>query len=128
MPNPLKIEKRILLFNSFQKSFITKQLKEQLHLKVLKTEQMFIKIFASGEPTLQNLEVFEVKMTNVENLNYNIINVLAVPLICTPLFPVDTERKLNVHKTFRRCPAHLLNVLCTFNLRSVSTGVFSYWI
>ena len=32
---------------------------------------------------------------------------------------VDTGRKLNVHKTFRRC---LLNVLCTFNLRSVSTG------
>ena len=33
--------------------------------------------------------------------------------------PVDTERKLNVHKTFRRRP---LNVLCTFNLYPVSTG------
>ena len=31
-------------------------------------------------------------------------------------FPVDTGRKLNVHKTFRRCPGRLLNVLCTFNL------------
>ena len=36
--------------------------------------------------------------------------------------PVDTGRKLNVHKTFRRRPGRLLNVLCTFNLRSVSTG------
>ena len=36
--------------------------------------------------------------------------------------PVDTGRKLNVHKTFRRCPGRLLNVLCTFNLRPVSTG------
>ena len=36
--------------------------------------------------------------------------------------PVDTGRKLNVHKTFRRRPGCLLNVLCTFNLRSVSTG------
>ena len=36
--------------------------------------------------------------------------------------PVDTERKLNVHKTFRRRPGRLLNVLCTFNLRPVSTG------
>ena len=36
--------------------------------------------------------------------------------------PVDTGRKLNVHKTFRRRPGHLLNVLCTFNLRPVSTG------
>ena len=36
--------------------------------------------------------------------------------------PVDTGRKLNVHKTFRRRPGRFLNVLCTFNLRLVSTG------
>ena len=36
---------------------------------------------------------------------------------------VDTRRKLNVHKTFRRCPGRLLNVLCTFNLSPVSTRV-----
>ena len=36
--------------------------------------------------------------------------------------PVDTGRKLNVHKTFRRRTGRLLNVLCTFNLRSMSTG------
>ena len=38
------------------------------------------------------------------------------------LSPLDTGRKLNVHKTFRRRPGRLLNVLCTFNLRPVSTG------
>ena len=36
--------------------------------------------------------------------------------------PVDTGRKLNVHKMFRRRPGRLLNVLCTFNLCPVSTG------
>ena len=36
-------------------------------------------------------------------------------------FPVDTGRKVNIHKTFRR-RRRLLNVLCTFNLRPVSTG------
>ena len=36
--------------------------------------------------------------------------------------PVDTGRKLNVHKTFKRRPGRLLKVLCTFNLRPVSTG------
>ena len=36
--------------------------------------------------------------------------------------PVDTGRKLNVHKTFRGRPGHLLNVLCTLNLRPGSTG------
>ena len=38
-------------------------------------------------------------------------------------FAVDTGRKLNVHKTFRRRPGRLLNVLCAFNLRPVSTGL-----
>ena len=40
--------------------------------------------------------------------------------------PIDTGRKLNVHKTSRRRPGRLLNVLCTFNLRPVSTGVPAY--
>ena len=40
-------------------------------------------------------------------------------------YPVDTGRKLNVHKTFRRRPGRLLNALRAlraFNLRPVSTG------
>ena len=37
--------------------------------------------------------------------------------------PVDTGLKLNVHKTFRRRPGRFLDVLCTFNLRPVSTGM-----
>ena len=37
--------------------------------------------------------------------------------------PADTGRKLNVHKAFRKRPQRLLNVLCTFNLRPVSTGM-----
>ena len=36
--------------------------------------------------------------------------------------PVDTGRKLNVYKTFRRRPGRLLNVLCAFSLRPVSAG------
>ena len=37
-------------------------------------------------------------------------------------FPVDTGRKLNVQKAFRRRPGRFLNVICTFNVRPVSTG------
>ena len=33
-----------------------------------------------------------------------------------------SRRKLNIDKTFRRRPGRLLNVLCTLNLRPVSTG------
>ena len=42
----------------------------------------------------------------------------------TSAIPVDTGHKLNVHKTFRRCPGRVLNALCMFNSRPVSTGIF----
>ena len=37
-------------------------------------------------------------------------------------YPLDTGRKLNVYKTFKRRPGRLLKVLCTFNLHPVSRG------
>ena len=42
--------------------------------------------------------------------------------------PVDTGRKLNVRKTFRRRSGRKLNILCTFNLRPVSTGCIQGWV
>ena len=40
----------------------------------------------------------------------------------TKINPAETGRELNVHKTFRRRPGGILNVLCPFNLCPVSTG------
>ena len=31
------------------------------------------------------------------------------------IYPLDTACKCNVHKTFRKRPRHLLDILCTFN-------------
>ena len=39
-------------------------------------------------------------------------------------YPLYTERKLNVRKTFRSDTGHFLKVLFKFNLRRVSRGVF----
>ena len=47
--------------------------------------------------------------------------ILAFDFYQKKLDPVDTGRKLNVHKAFRRRPGRLLNVLCTFSVRPVST-------
>ena len=41
-------------------------------------------------------------------------------------FPLDTGRKLNVHKTFRKQPGRSLNILCMFNLRPVSKGYINF--
>ena len=40
--------------------------------------------------------------------------ILAFDFYQKKLDPVDTGRKLNVHKAFRRRPGRILNVLCTF--------------
>ena len=50
------------------------------------------------------------------------VNKFMFYLIKQANYPIDKGRKLNVHKTFRRRPGRLLNVLCTFNLGLVSTG------
>ena len=76
-------------------------------------------------------DVFTFAMLNKFNISltftyfvFQFSSVFITLRIPCPCFPVDTGRKLNVHKTFRRCPGSLLNVLCSFNLRSVSTGFF----
>ena len=53
---------------------------------------------------------------------FNPLCLMRFSVIENEVYPVDTGRKLNVHKTFRRRPERLLNVLCMFNLRPVSTG------
>ena len=37
---------------------------------------------------------------------------------------MKTGYRINEHKTLRRCPGPLLNVLDTFNLRPLSRGMF----
>ena len=52
------------------------------------------------------------------------------PKICNYVvcsIPIDTGRKLNVHKTFSGRSGRVLNNLYTFNLRPVSTGMLTHW-
>ena len=44
------------------------------------------------------------------------------------IYPVDIRRILNVYKTFRRHPRHLLNVLSAFILHPVSRDGCGYSI
>ena len=57
----------------------------------------------------------------LKSLKLNIIRIYYC-MVPRAICPLVTGRKLNVHNTFRRRPGRLLNVLCTFDLRSVSTG------
>ena len=59
---------------------------------------------------------------NFQLLLANILKLSRTEVKSRSSVPVDTGRKLNVHTTFRRRLGRLLTVLCTFNLRPVSTG------
>ena len=66
-----------------------------------------------------NMHIAIICFPGFDNLNFK-INLIF--LIKPFSYPIGTERKLNVQKTFRRRPASHLSVLFTFNLRPVSTG------
>ena len=55
-----------------------------------------------------------------------ILQIIGIILNVWGLYPVGTGRKLNVHKTFRRRPGRLLNILCTFSLHPVPTRYFFF--
>ena len=67
----------------------------------------------------EEIHVIKEKFKQVDHLYVS----LTVQLMSFKRIPVDTGRNLNVYKAFRRRLGHLLNVLCTFNLRPVSTGI-----
>ena len=69
----------------FSKIFHHEAIKGTVRFKSFKAVQIFIKTFVSSEPTLQNLEVVEIKIVNDENSIDKIINALVVALICTQL-------------------------------------------
>ena len=64
-------------------------------------------------------------LLEVPKFKENILICIITDIKVRDLFPADTGRKLNVHRTFRRRPRRLLNVLCKFNLRPVSTGLLT---
>ena len=69
--------------------------------------------------TEENYKIQKIQPTSPE---YETMCITGIRKTYQQLCPVDTGRKLNVHMTFRRRSGRLLNVLCTFNLRPVSTG------
>ena len=88
-----------------------------------KQKNIFPKILIVGFRYCKNIKDYLVRVTLSKLTKFNVLkNMWMVLAICEPLtFPVDTGRKSNVHKTFRRRPGRLLSILCTFNLRPVST-------
>ena len=104
----MKKPSHIAWINSFSLNMLcTSLLKQFCKVVVLKTSWNSPESTCGGISFLINLQTFR----NFENISGT-------------ADPVDTGRELYVHKTLRRRPGRLLNVLCTFSLRSVPTANF----
>ena len=62
-------------------------------------------------------------MGRIKTLKFLIFFQMLLLRCLTGFYPVDTGRKLNVHKTFRRRSGRFLNVSCTFKFTSCV-----YWV
>ena len=87
------------------------------------------KVWKDGKKIKVNITCskYRFDIENIEYCCYDYFSTFSVTItissICSFLAqPLDTRRKLNVHKTFRRRPRRLLNVLCVFNLCPVFRG------
>ena len=89
--NPLYPERetkvRLLLDQGSQRSYITGQLKEKLNLPVLGKENMIIRTLGAGsnEDSITACDVASMKIKNPKSGFSIDLNLLTVPLICSPL-------------------------------------------
>ena len=87
-PYPEKETKvRVVLDQGSQRSYITNQLKEKLNLPILGKENMIIKTFGAGsnEDSITVCDVASMKIKNPKSGFSIDLNLLTVPLICSPL-------------------------------------------
>ena len=81
----VKGERGDLFDNCSQKIFVTNDLKEQLKLPIIKSENLSIKVFDSTKTNLEKFDVVQLKKQSCSSSNFKIIEAIVVPTICSPL-------------------------------------------
>ena len=76
---------KFYLITVLKKSFVTNNVKEQLKLPVIKSENLSIKVFGSTKTNWEKLDVVQLKMQSCSSSNFKIIEAIVVPTICSPL-------------------------------------------
>ena len=90
-----KGQRRILFDNCSQKSFVTNDVKEQVKIPIIKSENLSIKVFGSTKTNLEKFDVVQLKIQPCSSSNFKIIEAIVVPIICSPLSGQFTELAKN---------------------------------
>ena len=82
---------RLLFDGGSQRTYVINELKEKLKLRVLRTENVVMKRFASDEGVLKTLDVVQLCVKgNSKNVNIY-VEALCIPFLCSPLQNQDVN-------------------------------------
>ena len=87
--------------SSSQKSYITVDLRKQLHLKTIRNEKTIIKTFGSTEGKVSIIDVVNLKIKCRNNESVD-IEALCAPVISSPLFGEKPSKISKTHADFRK--------------------------
>ena len=91
----------VMFDSGCQKSYITVDLKKQLHVKTICNEKIIIKTFGSAEGKVSIVDVVNLKIKCRNNEFVN-IEALCVPVICSPLMGQKPFEISKTHAKFKK--------------------------
>ena len=122
-----KGQRRVLFDNCSRKSFVTNDVKEQLKLLVLKSENISIKVFGSTKTNLEKFDVVQLKIQSCSSSNFKIIEAIVMPTICSPLSGQFIELAKNQYTHLNNIQLSDCKVNNSDSQIDVLTGADHYW-
>ena len=122
-----KGQRRVLFDNCSRKSFVTNDVKEQLKLLVIKSENISIKVFGSTKTNLEKFDVVQLKIQSCSSSNFRIIEAIVVPTICSPLSGQFTELAKNQYTHLNNIQLSDCKVNNSDSQIDVLTDADHYW-
>ena len=103
--------------SSSQKSYITVDLRKQLHLKTIRNEKTIIKTFGSTEGKVSIIDVVNLKIKCRNNESVD-IEALCAPVISSPLFGEKPSKISKTHADFRKL--YLADFIPNIEVKNIS--------
>ena len=122
-----KKQRRVLFDICSQKGFVTNDVKEQLKLPVIKSENLSIKVFGSRKTNSENLDLIQIKIQSRSGSNFKITEAIVVPTICSPLSGQFIELAKNQYPHLNNIQLSDCNVNNSDSPIDVLIGADHYW-
>ena len=76
---------RLMFDSGSQRTYVTNELREALHLPSIRTENLIIQTFGNKNSNVERVDVVQMKIKGKNSPNYVYVEAICVPTICAPL-------------------------------------------